>query len=296
MLRRYLGLLRLQKRPVRFLVSRVLLYSGLSRWLVIEKRGFRLRFYPTNASAQQWVDPYHVHDKEHGDREESFFRRYLRPGDVVVDVGANFGLTALAAFSAIGPTGQVHAFEPHPRIFRFLLGNIELNGAGSVVKAYNLALGNRHGSVFLTDSRADDQNTVSKAPTGIRVPLSTLDEAVAALPHIALLKIDVEGYEKFVLEGATETLRRVDCVYFEAYSANYAQHGYELGEIMDFLAAKGLEVRRIGAVNSSTFVRPGETFTEPENLVAVRDLDILRRRLEESRSPEAGKTTVDRRP
>jgi len=86
----------------RFLVSRALRYSGLSTRFVIPKRGFRLRFYPSNSSAQQWVDPYHENDAQHGQREETFFRRYLRPGDVVCDVGSNFGRTALAAFSVVG--------------------------------------------------------------------------------------------------------------------------------------------------------------------------------------------------
>ncbi|TMD30056.1 MAG: FkbM family methyltransferase [Chloroflexi bacterium] len=58
-----------------------------------------------------------------------------------MDLGANIGLTALAAFSAVGPSGHVHAFEPHPRIFDFLVGNIELNRAETVVTPYNLALG-----------------------------------------------------------------------------------------------------------------------------------------------------------
>jgi len=189
--RHYVDALRREARPGRFLMSRALMYSGLSTRIVIPKRGFRLRFYPTNGTAQQWVDPYHEHATDHGHREETFLRRYLRPGDVVVDVGANFGLTALAAFTTVGPRGQMHAFEPHPRIFRFLLGNIELNGAEAVVTPYNLALGERAGTVFLTDERADDQNSVSPDTTGLRVPMSTLDDAVAQLPRIALLKIDV---------------------------------------------------------------------------------------------------------
>ena len=280
MLRRYVGVLRRQEQPVRFLISRVLMYSGLSKPIVIRKRGFRLRFYPTNATAQQWVDPYHVHDKEHGDREETFYRRYLRPGDVVVDVGANFGLTTLAAFSTVGPTGQVHAFEPHPRIFRYLLRNIALNHAEAVIRPYNLALGDRAGTVFLTDLRADDQNTVSREATNVRVPMATLDETVTALPHIALLKIDAEGYEKFVLEGATDTLARVDCVYFETYDPTYSAHGYRLGDVLDLLTAHGLDVRRLDSSGSTIPLTGGETFNEPENLVAVRDVDHLHRRLD----------------
>jgi FkbM family methyltransferase len=279
-LRRYVAVLRRQKQPFRFLISRALMYSRLSTRIVIQKRGFRLRFYPTNASAQQWVDPYHLHDANHGYREETFLRRYLRPGDVVVDVGANFGLTALAAWSVVGPMGEIHAFEPHPRIFSFLLGNIELNGAKSVIKAYNVALGDTTGSVYLTDYRADDQNAISQNRTCVRVPMSTLDQAISARKHIALLKIDVEGFEKFVLEGAKHMLTRVDCVYFESYDPNFARYGYALGDIVDLLTAQGLDVRRIGPGHSTTLVTAAETDMQPDNLLAVRDLEHLRRRLQ----------------
>jgi FkbM family methyltransferase len=281
MVPRYAHVLVREKQPVRFLISRVLMYSGLCRRIVIQKRGFRLRFYPTNATAQQWVDPYHLRDKEHGHREETFFTRYLRPGDVVVDVGANIGLTALAAFSAVGASGQVHAFEPHPRIFNFLVGNIELNGAEKVVTPRNLALGDHAGMVFLTDVRADDQNTVSVQTTGVPVPMATLDDAVAALPSIGLLKIDVEGFEKFVLLGATHTLAHVDCVYFESYDTAFARHGYTLDEVIDLLTAQDFKVRRLDDACSKTIpVLPGQTSSAPENLVAARELDHLHLRLE----------------
>jgi FkbM family methyltransferase len=276
---RYVAILRRERQPLRFLLSRALMYSGLSKVIVIQKRGFKLRFYPTNATAQQWVDPYHLYDKRHGDLEETFFRRYLRRGDVVVDVGANFGLTALSAFSAVGSRGHVYAFEPHPRIFRYLVGNIALNGAAEVITPYNMALGNHIGTVFLTDRRADDQNTVSRDTTSTRVAQSTLDDVVVALRRIALLKIDVEGYEKFVLEGATATLAHVDCVYFESHDAGYAAHGYALADVIDLLAAQGFEVRRLDPDGSTTRVAIGETSSENENLVAVRDVDRLHRRL-----------------
>lgn len=255
------------------------MYSGLSTRFVIPKQGFRLRFYPTNSSAQQWVDPYHENDNHHGRREETFFRRYLRPGDVVVDVGANFGLTALAAFSVVGSSGQVHAFEPHPRIFSFLVGNIELNGAERVITPYNLAIGDREGAVLITDERADDQNSVSPDGTGLPVPMSTLDRAASTLPQIALLKIDVEGYEQFVLRGATDTLTRTACVYFESSAENFAQHGYSLGDIIEMLARHGFEVRRPDSTGFTTAVPAGERSSELEDLVAVRDLDYLHHRL-----------------
>ncbi len=256
------------------------MYSGLSTRILIRKRGFRLRFYPTNGSALQWVDPYYEHNDDHGGREEDFFRRYLQQGDIVVDVGASIGLTALAAFTAVRPDGRVLAFEPHPRIFTYLAGNIELNDAEGVVTPYNLALGEGCGVVSLTDARADDTNSISHEATGVRVPMSTLDYEVAQLPRIALLKIDVEGYEQFVLRGAAETLTRTDCVYFESYDANFVRHGYSLGDLVELFAKQGFEVRRLDPAEGTSAVSSVEGSSTPEDLVAVRDLDYLHRRLE----------------
>jgi FkbM family methyltransferase len=278
--RYYVDVVRGERRPVRFLISRLLMSSGLSKGIVIQKRGFRLRFYPTNASAQQWVDPYHQYDKDHGYREETFVRRFLRPGDVVVDVGANVGITALAAFSVVGSSGQVHAFEPHPRIFDFLAGNIELNDAGAVVTPYKLALGDHDGTAFLTDYHADDQNTVSIDITDVEVRMSTLDDAVRALPCIALLKIDVEGYEKFVLLGGTQTLPRVRCIYFESLEHELARHGHKVGDVIAFLASHDFKVRRLADGASTTVPLSADACSsDPSNLVAAHDLDDLHRRL-----------------
>ena len=99
------------------------------------------------------------------------------------------------------------------------------------------------------------------------------------MPPTALLKIDVEGYEQFVLRGATETLARTACVYFESSAENFAQHGYTLGEIVEMLAPLGFEVRRLDGAGPTTAVTSADGSSELEDLVAVRDIDYLHRRL-----------------
>jgi FkbM family methyltransferase len=253
------------------------MHTGLSRRIVIHLHGFQLRFYPTNATAQQWIEPHHQHC---GAREEAFLRRYLRAGDVVVDAGANIGLTALQAWSLVGPTGEVRAFEPHPRIFGYLMGNIELNQAQQTVTAYNLALGDSSGTAWLTDRSADDQNAVATASNGLRVPMVTLDEAVADIRSISLLKIDVEGYEWHVLQGAKGTLAKTDCVYFESHDEALGKYGCSLGDIVRFLAGQGFHVRRLENRGRSTPVGENDGSAEVEDLVAVRDVAVLHARLE----------------
>jgi FkbM family methyltransferase len=153
--------------------------------------------------------------------------RLIDPGDFVVDVGANVGyLTSLAARRA-GPGGEVLAFEPHPRVFELLRGNIArwADDGVAAVEARPTALSDRDGTAELNAGSAFDRNMglahveVGSARTGdelIDVTLEKLDDVVGDRP-VGLLKIDVEGHEPAVLRGAQELLRsgRVRDVIFE---------------------------------------------------------------------------------
>ena len=194
MLRRYAEAVRREPRPVRFVMSRALWRSGLCRLLTVPQDGYRIRFHPSSVSASLWLDP---RDRA---ATPAFLSGFLRRGEVVVDVGSNVGTTALAAAVAVGSAGRVHAIEPHPRTFRFLEDNLELNGARNV-RAHNVAVGAAEGVVSFSDGLWDDQNRVVDG-RGIQVPVRRLDEVVSE-PVVDLLKIDVEGYELKVLDGHT---------------------------------------------------------------------------------------------
>ena len=70
----------------------------------------------------------------------------------------------------------------------------------------------------------------------LTVEVQPLDRLLSSNPSpIALLKIDVEGYERFVVEGAIHTLARTASVYFEAHDPMYARFGYRCGDIIKLL-------------------------------------------------------------
>jgi FkbM family methyltransferase len=269
-IRRYVSAVRREPRPVRFLMSRALWRSGLCRLLTVQQEGYRIRFHPSSVSASLWLDP--------GDRAATpaFLRRYLGPGDIVVDVGANVGTTALAAAVAVGDAGRVLAIEPHPRTFRFLLDNLELNGARNV-RACAVAIGAREGAASFSDELWDDANRVVEDASG-RVPLKRLDEVVD-VPAIDLLKVDVEGYELRVLEGAERVLARTACVYLESWEEAYQRYGYTTQDVLELLRERGFAVF-FEPTDEQLRPVPGR-YASPrnENLVACRDAAELARRL-----------------
>ena len=268
----YLSILRAQPKPLKFLMSRLLMRSGCSTLFLIEQSGFRLRFFPSSLSAALWIDP--------DDRKDdaAFFRDYLRPGDTVIDAGANVGSLSLLAATIVGVSGRVLAVEPHPRIFGFLRQNLALNGAVTV-QAENTALGDAQGELCFSDTRSDDQNSVQRSGPGIRVPVTTLDVLAAELAQIALLKIDVEGFEIAVLHGAAGVLSRTACVYCESFEQNLQKLGWSTSDLIGKLEDAGLQVFTGIKARSLRRVRPGYVSVECEDLVAMREKEVILNRM-----------------
>ncbi len=268
----YLSILRAQPKPLKFLMSRLLMRTGLSTLFFIEQDGFRLRFFPSSLSAALWIDP--------DDRKDdvAFFRDYLRPGDTVIDAGANVGSLCLLAAVIVGESGRVLAVEPHPRIFGFLRQNLALNRATNV-RAENTALGETPGELNFSDTRADDENSVQRSGQGIRVPVTTLDRLAADLDRIALLKIDVEGFEIAVLQGAAGVVGRTACVYCESFEHNLRKLGWSTSDLIAKFEDAGLQVFTGIKARSLRRVRPGYVSVECEDVVAVRDPEVILSRM-----------------
>jgi len=139
-----------------------------------------------------------------------FLLRALRPGDLCADIGANVGLYSLLLASVVGPA-RLHAFECLPRNAERLRHNLALNGFGAT-HVHACALGAVDGPVTL--QRSDDDATASICPdagsaaeaTGsLTVPCRRLD-GFAWPERFLYIKIDVEGAEQLVLEGASGLL------------------------------------------------------------------------------------------
>lgn len=147
---------------------------------------------------------------EFSEGETELFAWCIRPGMLVLDVGANIGAHTLWLARAVGPTGAVIAFEPQRLVFQTLCANVALNSLTNV-HCLQRALGPERGAITVpTLDPTRPQNfgglSIEGHQTGEQVDLARLDDM--GLPRCDFIKLDVEGMEQGVLEGARETIAK----------------------------------------------------------------------------------------
>jgi FkbM family methyltransferase len=152
-------------------------------------------------------------------------RSWLREGDTYVDVGAHIGFYVSIALEAVGARGRVVAFEPVPETLTRLCAAVEESG-DTRVELHDAALGARvgEGTIFVPATAwANQASRASLTPdpagrleAADRVKVTTLD-AVLPKDQCRLVKIDVEGGELDVIQGAEHLLaeQRIDAVLIE---------------------------------------------------------------------------------
>jgi len=162
---------------------------------------------------------------EYSPRETKFLRSMLRPGDVAFDIGANIGAITIAMAKAVGGAGKIHAYEPQSLMFSYLVTNVLLNDLRNV-EAVRAAVGEVAGEeTFSIPDPANEEKALNygavsaveprfDAGASETAPKIRLDDL--GVERVRLIKIDVEGAELAVLQGATCLIERCSpIVYFE---------------------------------------------------------------------------------
>lgn len=144
--------------------------------------------------------------------EIKLIKKIIRPGDTFVDVGANIGYHTVIAAKTVGPKGQVHAIEPFSSNVNLIKKNIIANNLSNV-QVHPIVTGHQNKTVMLNAYSDYAYNSLYKLDrqtfyNQIKVPMKKIDTLVENLhiKNIKLIKIDVEGAELRVLQGARETL------------------------------------------------------------------------------------------
>jgi len=169
---------------------------------------------------------------------------FVRPGDTVLDIGANIGYYALLFSQLVGASGTVIAVEPHPENVHLLELNLKFNRVTNV-KVMPFAVSDEVGTAEMFVS--DGSNWHSLHPTDltsqrkISVPTVTIDTITAQLGgSVDLIRMDIEGWEVKALKGAEGTLKRDLPALVVEVHPNYMQEG-EIRQFLSWLRSFGYE-------------------------------------------------------
>ncbi len=236
-------------RIVRWLDQHEHSFASLPPKTVRFARDFRMRVDPVDENGRR----IYVNGFQPLERLTRHFVRLLRPGDCVIDIGANVGYYTMVAAKLVGPTGCVHAFEASPRVFSRLQTNAGLN-PGANIHVHSQAVTDHCGEIEFYAAAAERtgyssiRNLGEEANSVATVPTISLDSILDELPTARLVKIDVEGAELLVLKGMRRLIERDKPFFiFEIDDVFLRELGADARQQCDFLVDAGYDLFRIVA-------------------------------------------------
>lgn len=212
-----------------------------------------------------------------------FVLHVLQEGDLFVDVGANVGAYSILAASL--PRTRCIAFEPASDTYQLLLENVQLNDYASRITTHRIAIGNEDGETLLTATLDTVNHVAGATDAGVAqesVPLRRLDTVLAG-ERPAVIKIDVEGYETRVIEGATETLRDPTLVSVVLeMNGSGMRYGLDEKRLDETLLARGFTPLSYDPLNRRLIPLP--EVNASGNRIYVRDREAVQTRLQSAKS------------
>lgn len=170
-----------------------------------------------------------------------------RPGDTVVDIGANMGYYTIKLGGLVGPTGRVVSYEPNPDLFDVLHDNVQINGFGGKAHLFQACAGEEAGSTSLTFQRRFPGGGVaglgpeflSEGREQAEVKMVRVDDTFPG-GEAHLIKIDVEGFEPLVVKGMKDLLARSAdaAIVLEVSYANWARFGDPAEQLRDLAGGR----------------------------------------------------------
>ncbi|MBU0662571.1 FkbM family methyltransferase [Candidatus Micrarchaeota archaeon] len=203
--------------------------------------------------------------------ETALFESLLKPGMTVADIGANLGYYSLLASGRVGRKGRVYSFEPEPKNRGILLKNIKENNFTNIIPI-NMALSNRKGKLKLyTDKSNEGRNSLSETNVidkkgFVNVQATTLDSYFlenAGSLKVDFIKIDVEGAEGLVFEGAEKILKKNNLKILMEFCPYFLGNlGTDPLQMLEKMRGFGFKLKYIDAENKKLTLMPAGKIIE----------------------------------
>ena len=173
-------------------------------------------------------------------------------GMEIIDVGANNGHFTVEFAQYVGDSGKVHSYEPQRIIFQQLCGNVFLNGLDNVY-TYNVALGDEVRFTYVEKPNYFDNGYVNFGDVHIsnsneyddveKVQIATLDSY--EFDNVGLIKLDAQGFESYILSGATNTINKYrPYIFIEIEDDQLKKYGFSEQSLVEQLEKMNYIVRR----------------------------------------------------
>ena len=174
------------------------------------------------------------------------YRRFLKEGDVAVDIGVNHGFHFDRLTQHLGPQGRVIGFEPVPDFIAVVRAK---HGSQADIRAKALSSAPGRSSFLYMKNAIGESGFKERASMGNRdatpidVEVSTLDIELHDLPHLAFVKIDVEGHEIAVLTGGEALIGRTRPILGVEYGRpTYSLYGLTADSLYDWAGRAGYRI------------------------------------------------------
>jgi len=192
-------------------------------------------------------------------------KKWLTKDMTIMELGANIGYYALIEASIIGDKGKIYAVEPFPSNFELLQKNIALNPYQNIIEPYNIAIGNKSGTAKLYFSNEHNLCNMLASETSdfVEVKTITLDDFVADKKTPDLIRMDIEGYEYYVLDGMKKILQKCkQCkMFIELHPFQMKEQGLDFKKPLQTLFDYGFNpiyiVKEHGPIKEETFTYKG---------------------------------------
>ncbi len=232
-------------------------------------------------------------------REIDFLLGLIAEGDVVVDIGANYGTHSVSFADRVGECGRVFSIEAQPYLYELLVRNCEATVRQNTLDLINAVVADEEGEITKPEidyslkmnygamSFKGGQEQPAARPTkGQDVPIRQMTVDSLALEKCALIKIDVEGMEREVIDGAGDTIRRTRPILF--LECNELDEGWDCIKRLDNLGGYACFVYASSPFNPENHSGEARNIFDDymeTNIVAIplghRAIDYVRRNTEE---------------
>ena len=173
-------------------------------------------------------------------------------GKTIIDIGANFGFHSMEFADLVGEKGKVISFEPQKLVYYQLCANTIINGYDNITN-YNIALSDEVTTLKMENLDYHSENTINIGNAHLNAYTDLAYNEVDVKPldsfqfeNVAVLKIDVQGYEPKVLDGAIQTItKHKPIIFIEVEKPQLQIYGWTENDVFSRLDSLGYEYKKV---------------------------------------------------